>query len=207
MPEDLTGDLAGDEWPVRTTRRGVSMRRPTAILLTLLVAAGAFWGGAAVQRSQGGSTSGAATALASRFRALVGRGTSGASGFAGAFGGGGAASTAAATGTITVVDGATLYVTEAGGSIVEVMLGPSTKVTRDAPSSAAALRPGDSVVVEGSTSKSGAVSATSVAATAAGTSAPSGGFAASGAGASGAGASGASSPGGSTGHPSSGSKG
>ena len=202
MPEDLTGDLAGDEWPVRTTRRGVSMRRPTAILLTLLVAAGAFWGGAAVQRSQGGSTSGTATALAARFRTLFGRGASGASGLAGTFGRGGTARTAAATGTITVVDGATLYVTEAGGSIVEVTLGPSTKVTRDAPSSAAALRPGDSVVVEGSASKAGAVSATSVAATAAGVPASSGGFAGSG-----AGASGVSSTGASAGHPSTGPKG
>jgi hypothetical protein len=180
MPDDVMGDLEDDEWPVRSARPGVSVRRPTAVLLVLLVAAGAFWGGAAVQRSQTSPASSLASSFASRFRALAGGTAGGGSGSASGFGGGagfggaggfgaGAASTAAATGTITVVDGNTLYVTEAGGTIVEVNVGSSTKVTRDAPTSAAALHPGDSVVVQGSKSKTGAVDATSVAATAAST--------------------------------------
>lgn len=192
MPDDVMGDLEDDDWPVRTARPGVSVRRPTAVLLVLLVAAGAFWGGAAVQKSQASPAGTLASTFASRFRALAGGAGGAASGFGGRFGAGagfgaGAASTAAATGTITVVDGDTLYVTEAGGKIVEVTLGPSTTVTRDAPASAAALRPGDSVVVEGATSKTGAVDATSVAATAAGAGTRAGG---SGSGATGTGSTG-----------------
>ena len=88
------------------------------------------------------------------------------SGFAG-FGGFGA-STAAATGTISVVDGNTLYVLTATGSLVKVTLGPSTTITRNADSSAIDLRPGDTVVVQGTTAANGDVAATSVAATQAG---------------------------------------
>ena len=163
-----------DEWPTQAPRRGLRLRIPTAILLALLVAAGAFWGGAAVQRSQGTSTSSFA-ATAARFRA--GLGASGASGSSAASRFFGAGSTAAATGTVTDIQGSTLYVTDASGNLVTVKVAPAVKVSRDAASSLSALRPGDTVIVQGATAKNGTVTASSVSATAAGiTSATRAGF-------------------------------
>jgi|GEM_PF-833329 hypothetical protein len=163
---DFFADDEDDEWQVRTPPKRLRLRVPTAVLVGLLIAAGAFWGGAAAQRSHGTTSSGSGAAAA--FRALAGaRGASGASGFASFFGG--EASSAAAVGTLTEVKGSTLYLTNAAGNIVTVVLGPSAKITRTASTSAAGLGLGDTIVVQGVTAKNGTVTATSVTATAAGT--------------------------------------
>jgi hypothetical protein len=163
VPFDTTNEP--DDWPARGPAKGIRLGWPLAVLLVLLIAGGGIWGGAALQRSQGSSssTSSIASALASRFGS---RGTGGAGGTgARTFGG---ASTAAATGTVTEVKGSTLYVTNASGNLVEVTLTPSTTVTRNAKTTLSGLAPGDTVVVQGTTSKSGTVTAASVAATAQG---------------------------------------
>lgn len=167
--ENGAPDESGDPWPARATAKGMRLRIPTLMLVGLLVGAGAFWGGAAVQRSDGTtSASSALSNLAARFGA-GGRTATGAAAGAGVPGGfGGATSTAAASGTVTVINGSTLYVTTSSGSIVKVTLSPAAKVTRNANASNSALTPGDTVVVQGTTSKNGTVDATSVAATAAG---------------------------------------
>jgi len=166
-----------DEWPTRGPARGIRLAVPVAGLIAVLLVAGGFWGGAAVEKSHMGSSAasagGAGAGLASRFRAAFangGAGTTGAGGGA-SFGGSGAA----ATGTISVVDGKTLYVSGPGGSLTKVTLGPSTTITRNAKTSPTGLRPGDTVVVEGSTAKNGTITATSVTATQAGVS-PTNGF-------------------------------
>lgn len=164
----LAGDDSGDadeEWVSQTTH-GIRLAVPAAALVALLLVAGGFWAGAALQKSQGGSSSGVA-GVAARFRAGAGTGTTGGSGasrFAGLF-----ASTAAAAGTISVVDGNTLYVDDtATGSTVKVTLTKSTTITRNADATAIDLRPGDTVTVQGATGNGGAVDATSVSATAPG---------------------------------------
>jgi thiamine monophosphate kinase len=70
-----------------------------------------------------------------------------------------------------VVDGKTLYILTSAGSLVKVTLGASTTITRNATTQADGLRPGDTVVVQGATGKSGDVTATSISATAPGASA------------------------------------
>jgi hypothetical protein len=143
-----------DEWPVRGPRNGIRMRVPTVLLFAVLIGAGGLWGGAALQRSHGStSTSSAATS----FAALGRSGTTGASGLGGA-----------TTGTVTSVTGSTLYVTNSSGNLVKVIVGPSATVSRNAKSSLAALQVGDTVVVQGSKASDGAVTATSVSSTAAG---------------------------------------
>ena len=77
----------------------------------------------------------------------------GATAGAGGFGGFGGRSAAAAAGTVTLVQGKTLWVTTATGSLVKVMLSGSTTITRNANVTKAALAPGDTVVVQGSTAK------------------------------------------------------
>ena len=156
-------DDSDDEWHVQTPTKRVGMRIPTAVLIALLIAAGAFWGGAAVQRSRGsGST--ALAGIAARFRGLGGTGGGAAGGRL--FGGGGAA--AGTVGTVTEVNGSTLYITNSSGALVKVVLNSSTKITRTSTAKSAQLSLGDTVVIQGTTAKNGTVSAASVAATQAG---------------------------------------
>ncbi|HXQ58821.1 MAG TPA: hypothetical protein VN799_01950 [Acidimicrobiales bacterium] len=169
LPWDPTAADDDDEWPDRGPRKGIRMSVPTVALLGLLIAAGGIWGGAALQRSQGTSTS---TGAASTFASLFGgRGA----GTTGGLAGGGALG-AAATGTVTEVQGSTLYVTNASGALVKVTVGPSVTVNRNAKSSLGSLQVGDTVVVQGTKATDGSVTASSVSATAAGVTSGFGGF-------------------------------
>ena len=174
-PGWLAGDDSGDsdeEWVSQTTH-GIRLGLPAAGLLAVVLVAGGFWGGAELQKSQGGSSTSALAGVAARFRSAAGTGATGAAGFG--FGGR-FASAAAATGTISVVNGDALYVLTSTGSVVKVTLTKSTTITRNADAAAIDLRPGDTVTVQGATGSSGAVTATSVSATAPGVSSGFGGF-------------------------------
>lgn len=182
-PEWLAGDDGGDadeEWVSQTTH-GIRLGVPVAALLAVVLVAGGFWGGAELQKNHSGGTTSALASVAARFRSTAGAGATGATGSTGStasrFGGGGFASSAAAAGTISVVDGDTLYVDDTStGSIVKVTLTKSTTITRNADATAIDLRPGDTVTVQGATGNSGTVTATSVTATAPGVSSGFGGF-------------------------------
>ena len=166
-PDDLFETLFGAEaapWPVRAARRGVRLVWPVLVLVAAALVLGGMGLGSYLQRTRGTSASSFLSQLAS---AAAARGASGSG--AGSFSGVGGTS-AAASGTVTEVTGRTLYVTTSSGSLVKVVVGHSTTVDRDAATSLAALRPGDTVVVQGTTAKSGTVTATSVAATAKGVS-------------------------------------
>ena len=54
-----------------------------------------------------------------------------------------------ATGTVTEMKGSTLYMTNTSGNLIEVSLSSFTTVTRNAKASVSDLKPGDTVVVEG----------------------------------------------------------
>jgi len=157
----------GDAWPVRTPRPGIRMRFPTAVLVALLIAGGGIWGGAALQRAHGTTTTGGGASAFARFAAgsFGGGGARGARSF-----GGGAAASSAAAGIVTVVQGNVLYVTTANGGLVKVILSKSTTLTRVAKTTPSGLRPGDTVIVQGTKAKNGTVAATSVADSAAGVS-------------------------------------
>ena len=171
LPAVVDPGEADDLWPIRGLAKGIRLRLPLAGLLAAALVAAGFWGGAAVEK--GHASSSAAAGLAARFRAGGGAAAGGAGGGfrapgggAAGFGGGtGTTTAAAATGTLSVVDGKTLYVLTSTGSLLKVTLGQSTTVTRNAKASADELRPGDTVVVQGSTGTGGNVTATSVAAT------------------------------------------
>jgi hypothetical protein len=165
-PPGEADDLGGEEWPAQAVKHGIHLRMPTAILLALLLAAGGLWGGSLLQKHEGGSTS--ATGLAAA-RAGFAK-TAGAGSFASA--------STATTGTVTDIIGNTLYVTDSSGSLVKVTLSSSATVTRNAKSSLSALKPGDTVTVQGTTPTDGSMTASSISATAAGVSSasPGGGF-------------------------------
>ena len=148
---------------------------PTAILIALVVAAGAFWGGAEVQKHDGSRTATATGAAFARRGASLAGGAAGATGFGGTAGGT-ATSANTTEGTVTEVTGSTLYLTDANGALVKVAIAPTTTVTRTGVGSTGGggLQLGDTAIVRGTKGSDGTWAATSIIATAKGVSATSG---------------------------------
>jgi len=69
---------------------------------------------------------------------------------------------AGTTGTVSYIQGTTLYVTAASGSVVKVRVLKGVPVSRTVESKVSGIRPGESVVIQGSKAGSGTVKATSV---------------------------------------------
>lgn len=152
-------------------RRRFFNRRSAALAAVLTCAAG-FYAGVRVEKSQLTSTASAATTSAAGSLApgarpgVAAQGSGTKTGFpaAGRFGGGNAS-----LGTISSVNGDTIYLTDATGNTVKVTLSPSTKLTKSLGVSKTALHPGDSVVIQGVKNSSGTLVATSVSDSAANT--------------------------------------
>ncbi len=157
-PDDL---FAGEEdaWPTQGPKKGFRISWPVAALLVLLVASAGIWGGAYMQRHTSSTTS--ATSLFGGAFRRGGTGAGGASAFA-------AAAANATAGTVTDIIGNTLYVTNSSGNLVSVTIGPNTTIDRNAKSTLTALKPGDTVTVQGTKSANGTVAAATVSATEAG---------------------------------------
>jgi hypothetical protein len=168
-----------EELPPRPRRRLLTPL-PLALLAALAIACG-FIAGVLVEKGQGGSSSsGAAAGLASRFAAAgrVGSGSTSGSGSggaqargaaSGANGAGGGASGAATVGQVAYVSKGALYVTTLEGNTVKVTAAPGATVTKSVKTTAAAIHPGETVVVTGSAGANGAIAAQSIRAGAAGT--------------------------------------
>jgi hypothetical protein len=174
-PEPYVGDYGDDEsWLAPDTRRRIKLAIPTFALGALVVIAGAFWGGAEVDKHFGANNTTSAGSLAA---ALGGRGATGSGGtgrgaFAGLGGGGGGGggfgSTPAASGTLSAISGHDLTVTTTTGSKVKVVLVSSTTVISIGQGSTGGLKVGDTVRVQGTTGSGGTIKASSITATAAG---------------------------------------
>jgi Domain of unknown function (DUF5666) len=151
-----------EEWPEQATKKGFRASWPIAVLVALLLIVAGVGVGSYLQRQQG-STSTSATARP---------GGAAFAGFGGAAAGGtGAAATTPSdvtSGTVTDIIGNTVYVTNASGALVKVTVSSTTTVDRNATSTAAGLRPGDTVTIQGTTAKNGTVAAASISATAKG---------------------------------------
>lgn len=148
----------------------------TLLLSACVVAAGAFAGGALVEKNHlNGSSGGAARAFQQAVAGRAGGSTAGTGGrtFGGAGGtgtgtgtatggaGGGTASGVTA-GTIKLVDGSTIYVTDAQGNIVKVTTKGTTKVSESKDGKVGDLKPGQSVTVRGTANSSGDIAASTV---------------------------------------------
>lgn len=126
--------------------------------------------GAAAARFAGLATGGTATTVAGGGSAAgAGAGTGaggagggrGAGGF-GAFGGGGAAGGGAVTGTVKLVDGTNVYVTDTAGNVVKVATTASSQLTKTVPATTKDVAPGDVVIVRGSQNSDGSYTAQSL---------------------------------------------
>jgi hypothetical protein len=161
----------------RRPRRRLLTPVPLTLIGVLLIVCG-FIGGVLVEKGQTSSSSGSSAgggALAARFAAL--RGGAGATGStnsggsasgssAGSLAGsrfGGAASAGRPTvGQVAYIDGSTLYVENAEGNTVKVTTSPGSTVSKTVTSSVKGIHPGETVVIQGSTSGNGTVAASSI---------------------------------------------
>jgi hypothetical protein len=173
------------ELPPRPRRR-VLAPLPLALLAALAIACG-FIAGVLVEKGQsGGSTAvaGSGGAFASRLAALRGSTGSGGAGSAvasssstgsgtaagtaatssptNAGGLGGGAGASATVGQVAYVDKGMLYVTTSEGNTVKVTASSGASVTKTVKASIKAIHPGETVVVAGTSSAGGAVSASSI---------------------------------------------
>jgi Domain of unknown function (DUF5666) len=171
----------GGELPQRPRTKFLSPI--TAGLMALILGGVGFYVGIRVEKSSGGGSS-TSSGFASRFAAAVGgtnttgktsstgrtRAFASGAGFAGGFGG----AAGGTTGTVSSIDGDTLYVKETSGDTVKVKLTGSTTVSKSESVSKKKIYPGDTVSVAGASGSGGTVSATSVTDSGASTSTSSG---------------------------------
>src|SRR2546423_2756611 len=136
-------------------RRRRFFNRKTAALGVVVACAAGFLAGIEIEKSQLSTTASAATAPAG----TAGTGARAGLGGGAAGGGGGAA---ASFGTVSSVNGNTIYLTEASGNTVKVTLSSATKITKSQAVSKASVRPGDAVVIQGLKGSNGTIAATSV---------------------------------------------
>ena len=158
--EDDDDDLTA----VLTRRPRAKLPSLTLVLAAIVVASAGFLVGALVGKHYGSSGSGNLAAAFSRLAGPRARATAGAGGGTGSgFGGrGGLFGGNATIGTIKLIDGATVYVQTTAGVIVQVATSAGTSVTVSSTVPVKDLKPGETVIVEGSKNSSGAIAATSI---------------------------------------------
>jgi hypothetical protein len=135
-----------------------------ALALAVAIALGLI-GGVEAQKHWGASSS-ATTGRAAAFAGFAGRGGGAAGGAAGGFrgfgGAGGAAAGGGPTGTVTLIKGSTLYVTDASGNTVLVHTTAASTVKKTMSGTVKSVHPGDSVTVTGTQGTDGSYSATGI---------------------------------------------
>ena len=163
---DLDDETYEDDWEPAPEERALPPRRrrrlvtpASAVLAAVLVGALGFIGGVEVQKGQADSSTSTTASGAGTARAGVG----GAAG--GGFAGPGGARGNATVGTVANKHGSTLYVKDSDGTTIRVTTTSHSKINRTATASAGAIHPGDTVVVQGTKSSSGTITATQINAT------------------------------------------
>jgi hypothetical protein len=149
--------------PLPRRPRRQFFNRKSAALVALITCAAGFYAGVRVEKGQ---VSGSSSTLRLLGAAAAGSGarTAGAGARSSGFGGGagGFAGASAAVGTVRSVNGRTLVLTETSGNTVNVRLSSSTKISKNQPVSHKAIRPGDTIIVQGAANAKGTTVAASV---------------------------------------------
>lgn len=133
-----------------------------ALALAVAIALGVI-GGVEAQKQWGASSTATAGRPAGFPGGFAGRGggAPGGGGFAG-FGGAGGAGGGATNGTVTLIKGSTLYVTDASGNTVLVHTTAQSNVKQTVSATTKTIHPGDSVTVTGTQNKDGSYSAQAI---------------------------------------------
>ena len=161
MTTTTDNDLEGtwDDSPAAAPlprRRRRWLTPASAALLAIALGFAGFYAGVREEKAQGAGT--ASTPSASRTSSArtssAGAGTGAASASASASG--------ITAGTVTRVDGSTVYVREASGATVQVKLLASTAIKKTQDVSSHTVRPGDTVVVQGTQGSGGTIKSGSI---------------------------------------------
>lgn len=162
-PDAFAADDDG-ETLVLPRRRGLS-RLNIALAITA-IGAGTFVGGAEVQKHWGASSSSSTSSSGLAGFAARRTGANGNSAAAGStrsgFGGLGGSGGGVTAGTVSVIKGNVLYLTDASGNTVKVITSRGSQVSKTVTTNVKAITPGDFVVVVGTTRKSGEIAARSI---------------------------------------------
>jgi len=157
--------------PVRPKRPFLT--KWSAALMSLMLAAVGFFVGVRVEKAKIPASSGGASAFASALAGATGKGATsragaagGAGGFASRFAGGaggfGGAAGNDTVGSVSSVNGKTIYVTETSGDTVKVKLTGQTTITKSESVKSSKVFPGDEVVIAGTKASGGTVDATTL---------------------------------------------
>ena len=149
--------------PPRPRRRLVTPA--SAALTAVLIAAAGFIGGVEVQKGQADSGGGAPAAPAAGGRRWPPARAVRAGAARGGFPARGGAQGNATVGSVANKHGSTLYVKDSDGNTVRVKTTSHSKINRTATASVGAIHPGDTVIVQGTKSASGTITATQINAT------------------------------------------
>jgi hypothetical protein len=160
---DTLADGFDDDWDVAPPPRR-RLHWTTAVLIVALIIVAAFAGGIFAQKHWGGSSSNGFTLptggnLPAGFPGAATGGTAPTGLTQGGFGGG-------TRGTISYIDGNILYVSTGTGSVVKVRIPKGLTVDRTVTAKATSIRPGETVVVQGTAGTNGTVKATGITVTA-----------------------------------------
>ena len=135
-----------------------------ALVLTVGVVAGAWVGRSTAPASGPAFPAGGFAAF--RGGGGVPGGAGGFPGGAGGFPGGGSSSAPVAggvtAGTVKLVDGQNIYITDSSGATIKVKVGASTNVTAQQPSTLADIAPGSTVIVTGAAGADGIITAKTI---------------------------------------------
>ena len=163
VPPYDDGDDGEPEFRPRPRRRAHAL---TFVLAGALLVAAGFFGGVLLQKHEdhGSSNASGATARARAFAAGTGAtGTGGTGARAGGFNfGGGAGGGGAVTGTVKLVDGKNVYVTDTDGNVVKVATGAGSQLTKTDPATTKDVAPGDVVIVRGTQNSDGSYTASTL---------------------------------------------
>jgi hypothetical protein len=164
--QDLDDDWAAEDEPLPGRPRRRLVTPVSATLAGALVGALGFIGGVEVQKGQGnGGSANNASATAFTSAGGGGRGAGLLRGAGPQATGPGGGQSNATVGSVANKKGSTLYVKDSDGNLVRVRTTSHSKINRTAKATAGAIHPGDTVIVQGTTSKEGTVTATQVNAT------------------------------------------
>ncbi len=150
-------DVADDGWDMAPPPKR-RLHWTTAFLVLAVIAVVAFAGGILAQKHWGKASAagGFAFTRGGSLPAGLPANLGAAAGGAGGFG------SAGTRGTVSYIQGTTLYVTTASGSVIKVRVPKGVSVDRTVKARVSGIRPGESVVVQGSIATNGTVKATSV---------------------------------------------
>jgi hypothetical protein len=143
----------------RSARRRRWLTPTSVALLAIVLGFAGFYAGVREEKTQ--ATGSASTSSISR-TAAARSGSSRTSAGTGATPALGAAASGITAGTVTRVDGDTVYVKEASGATIQVKLLSSTAIKKTQGVSSRSVRPGDSVTIQGTQGGGGTITSTAV---------------------------------------------